>query len=206
MRPYLLRGNDLPGLPSLPVVHLGEHNIFLAGGPAHGGLAWMLFGSAYDDRLTPSEDPFVLPYTFCPDEDHQVYRPVQYSSDFAPAINWTIRSDNHPRSPRTGPQNRLTQDFLLMSVLPNPLSTGKSIVNFAGTHGVGTRAARFVLRDQAILKTLDTLELDAHQVLFSVEEIGGGSGQHLKYLEHKEVEVRADAEELLLARLNTFQI
>jgi hypothetical protein len=191
----------------LPSVDLGEMNIVVVGGPAHGGLAWMIFGSAYDDRLEPAGDPYHLPYAFVPDEENEILRPLMNSNDFSPTVNWQIMSTGSPRSPATGSGGKMKSDFLLLSVLPNPLSGGqKSIVSFAGTHGVGTRAAALLLRDSKILQKLDDVRFGAFQMLFSVKEFSRGSAQVVDYIDHKEVDVSPQSLELLTSRIEAYPI
>lgn len=186
-------------------VRLDETNIVVVGGPAQGGFARALFGSSFDNSFLPNKDPYVFPYMFGPSVD-DILRPIEDTDRFASSPGWTIRVRDQALSAGLDANKRLTEDLLLLTVLPNPYSIDRSIVSIAGTHGVGTRAGYLILQDQAIVRKLTEIKSRSFQVIFKVDRLVSGQATAIHYLMQDEVTVRAGSDLLLQERIRAVRI
>ena len=94
--------------------------------------------------------------------------------------NWSLYSNikNKLMVPIVSDDGQLKSDYLLITVVPNFFSkmdydSGKTLILFAGTHGVGTKAVELLFRDEKLLKKLlkQVEHVDYWQAVIKVDKV-----------------------------------
>jgi hypothetical protein len=150
-----------------------EENLVLVGSPTGEGCSRLLFGynepADVVDVLKLADPPVDLPYSWVLDREsietgEVAGRFVEGRKRIVRRPNWKIQSGRRDRRsyvPQVDSREGglLVDDYLLVTRAPNylcaaALGRGHSIINFGGTHGIGTKAIDLLLRDRKVLSEL----------------------------------------------------
>ena len=144
-----------------------ESNLILIGAPGPESLSRLVFGYRQRDGggLSFTGDTLDLPFRW--QEDVSVVRAnclrYQQGGLVTTRPNWPILDSRTgsviSRYPETNCSGFLLSDYLLVTKVPNFITpgaqaSGRSVVSFGGSHGIGTRAVSLLLDSSEVMRRL----------------------------------------------------
>ena len=180
-----LLAGDLARRDKLPV-DATDNSLLLFGSPTSEGLSRVVFGySELGDREGLIQDDLHIDLAYAWELDPERLGGGEVAR-FVPDRGLVTRPPWQIKDLRGGRWNRFTpradqdgmicEDYLLVTRLPNFLSSeaesrGQFLVNFGGAHGTGTRAVKLLFKDRRLMATV--MEQLKAQYVGATGRIGG---------------------------------
>jgi len=138
-----------------------ESHLILIGSPKSTFLTRKAMGYQKESGKLMQEPETDLRFVFDFDEKDLDVCKRKVAGEIHEVANYAIKDRDGIKNfnpPRTDHRDHLTEDYLLLTVMPNNLSvkhTNRDIINPSGVHGVGTRSFSLLLKNKDILEKID---------------------------------------------------